>query len=351
MSGSNGEENATLRKELGVFGLSDTEIDTYLALLSRGEATTRTVADDADVTQRAVYDIVERLEQRGFVRVKDHASPTTIRALPPDEAIGNLSSKLESIIPVLEERFNATSKQAPEIKMIKSRDTALKHIRSAISDAEHEALIAIPEHVFTEIESELRDAVDRDVLVFLLLGEMKRGETLDQVAGVADAVRYWNASLPFVYGIDDESAMIGDPEILKNPHTGEDAVTVSQRHLTGSILGMYLGAYWPTCTELYVTEPDPLPKTFDWFRHGVFQALLHHRGGTDLCADIITVDGEEFSGRVTEVRQAFVEPRTNDYTLETSLFLETEDDEVSFGGPGAFIEDYEAEAVTLRTDS
>jgi sugar-specific transcriptional regulator TrmB len=343
-------DESGLREELSVFGLSDTEIDTYLAVLSKGEASTRVIAEDAGVTQRAVYDIAERLETRGLVRVKEHASPTMIRALPPGEAIANLSERLEALAPSLEDRFNETTEEAPEIQIIRSRDTALKRLRSAIDGAELGLFLAIPHAIYPAVESELRAAVDRGVLVFLLLGEFDV-ETLDagEFEGVADAVRYWHAALPFLYVVDDDSAMIGDSDLLLRQNSDEEAVTVSQEHLTGSILGMYLSAYWSTATELYVTEPDPLPGTYDWFRAAVLHAYLHHQQGTELWVEATSVDGDEVFGRVKEVRQALVEPSTNGYTLEMCLVLETRDGEVTFGGPGAFIEDYEAESVTLKT--
>ncbi|EJN57565.1 hypothetical protein HSB1_39260 [Halogranum salarium B-1] len=352
MNTTNGaRDDSTLRDELSVFGLSDTEIDTYLALLSLGEAPTRAVAEEADVTQRAVYGIAERLERRGLVRVKEHASPTTISALPPREAIANLSTRLEALTPSLEERFEQTTKEAPEIQMVKSRETALKRLRNALLEAETEAFVAVPAHVYPEIETELRDAAKRGVFTFLILGEIDDPEDeTHNFTGVADVVRYWDAGLPFLYIVDDLSAMIGDPDVLALSHNDKEAVTVSQEHLTGSIVGLYLSAYWAASKIQYVTEPDPLPASFNWFREAVFQAFLHQQEGHDLWADIVTESGAEISGKVTEVRQAFIEPSTNDYTLETSLYLETDDGEVSAGGPGAFIEDYRGETVTLRTE-
>mgnify|MGYP000058943573 CR=1 FL=1 len=345
-------DDARLREELRVFGLSDTEIDTYLALLECGEASTSTVAEMTDVTQRAVYNIAERLEGRGLVRVNDHASPTTIRALAPDEAIQNLSERLDSIQPSLEARYNETTPQAAEIQMVKSRETALKRLREAIRAAEHELLVAVPEEVYPKIESELRDASERDVLVFLLLGAVDEIEGDGSAfAGVADAVRYWEESLPLVYTVDDRSAMIGDSALVTGSHTDHQAVTVSQSDLSGSILGMYFSAYWPASTELYVGERDPLPKTYDWFRQATLHATLHEQAGVALYADIETEDGYSISGPVIEVRQAFVEPTTNDFTLENSVLVETDDGVVSVGGRGSFMEDYQATSVTLRPRS
>ncbi|WP_254278925.1 TrmB family transcriptional regulator [Haloarcula marina] len=351
MTQSNEINETELRNELSILGLSDTEIDTYLALLPLGEAPTSTVAEEAEVTQRAVYNIAERLEKRGLVRVKEYASPTVIQALPPAEAIGSLSERLESITGSLEDRFNETTETEPEIQMIKSRETTIKRLRESISEAESEIVVAIPEHVYPEIESDLRNAVDRDVFVLLLIGELATPGDIEQLAGVADAIRYWEESLPFVTVVDGTTSIIGEPDIFSSPSTKYEIVAVSQEHLTGSVFGMYLSAYWSASAELYVSEPDPLPKTYSWFRQAVFDAYLHEQQGTDLWADVETESGELISGAVSQVRQAIIEPATNDYTLEMSLFLETDNGEVSVGGPGAFIEDYEGKTVRLRTNS
>ena len=167
-----------LREELGEFGFSDKEIDVYLTLLSQGEATTGTISDDANVTQQAVYTITDRLEDRGLVRVNDHASPKTIRAIPPEESMTTLTSRIDSITPVLKERFNDTEPQTPELKMVKSQKTAIKRLRDAISKAQREVIVAIPEHIYPEIESELRLQSDE---IFLFSSSSKtwmtRGST------------------------------------------------------------------------------------------------------------------------------------------------------------------------------
>lgn len=345
------EDETALREGLRVIGLSGTEVDTYLALLKRGEATTRTVADDVDVTQRAVYDITERLENRGLVRVNDHASPTTIRALPPSESIRGLTDQLESIRPSLEDRFTETAPQAPEIQVVKTRETALKRVRSAISEAEHEILLSIPESIYAEIEPDLRAAVKRGVLVLLVIGE---ASDIDgngaRFAGSVDVVRYWNESLTFLYAVDGETAMVGDPALLSGTHADEEGIVVSQQNLVGSISGLYLSGYWPASTEAFVTDPQPLPQTFEWFRQALIHATLYRRQGTNLWADVVTTDGRELTGSVAQVRQALIEPATNEFTLQASLSIETDTGTVTIGGPGSFVEDYEARSVTLRSD-
>ncbi|WP_228546376.1 TrmB family transcriptional regulator [Halegenticoccus tardaugens] len=346
-----------LREELGDFGFSDKEIDVYLALLSRGEATTSTISEDADVSQQAVYNITARLEDRGFVRVNDHASPKTTRAIPPKKSMANLTERIGSITPILTDRFNDTKPQTPELKMVKSQETALKRLRNAISNAQREVIVAIPEHVYPEIEAELQAAIERDLLVFLFVQDVDDlDEARKRFAGAANVVRCWSESILFLYATDTQStnpsisqaALIGDAQLLSGNHDSGDGVAVSERHLAGSVHGVYFSAYWPAGTEVFITDPDPLPKTFEWFRQAVFQAMLHQKADTDLWAEIDTTSGETISGNVSQIRQALIEPTTNEYTLETSLYLETDVGEVSVGGQNAIIEDYEATSVTLQ---
>jgi predicted DNA-binding transcriptional regulator len=342
--------STSVREELRQFGFSDAEVETYLGVLSRGEATARTVASETSVSQRAVYDIVERLERRGLVRVKDHASPTTVRAVPPDEAIGALTTRLESITPALEEQFSDSRPKAPEMRMVKSRETAVGRLRRAVREAAREVLLALPGDLLPEVRDDLRDAVDRGALVFLLLGDAEGPGRVrpEEYVDLASAVRCWKADLPYLFAVDQERAMIGGSDLVASTPTHEPGVAVSQEHLTGSVLGLFLSAYWPASTEVHVADPLPLPREFDWFRRCVFCAAQHRRHGRSLHATVETVSGTSVTGPVVEVRHAFLEPPTNEFPLETSLVVSTDEGRVSVGGIGSFIEDYEAASVTLR---
>ncbi|WP_135305410.1 TrmB family transcriptional regulator [Haloarcula amylovorans] len=341
--------DTALKEKLASFGLSEKEIESYLALLSRGEATTSTISEDADVTQQGVYKIAERLEERGLAQVNSHASPTTIRAVPPATAMATLSDEIDSMTPLLEERFNESQPQSPKVQMMKSRETVLKRAKKAISQAEKEVILAIPEHIYPELESELRAAVDREILVLLLIGKANVGEEDGtRFAGVADVVHSWNESVPFLYTVDDRTALIGGAEVVSGSNTDEDAVEVTRSRLTGTVLGTYLGTFWPASNEVFVTDPYPLPRTFDWFRQAVLHATLYKSNGIDLWADIETGSGETLSGPVREIRQGLVEPPTNEFSLQTSLNIESDQGEVSIGGPTPFMEDYEGKRITLR---
>jgi HTH-type transcriptional regulator, sugar sensing transcriptional regulator len=356
MTQSASHTDAALRANLAEFGFSTKEIDVYLTLLVHGEATTNTLSQEADVTQQAVYSITDRLEKRGVVRVNNHASPKTISAVSPERSMTNLSSRIDAMIPALEDRFTEEKPQTPELKIVHSRETAINRLKTAISQVEQEAFVAIPEYVYPKIETELRAAVDRDALVLLLVQGIDDGaEAAGRFSGAANVVRTWSERSTFIYVVDNstanQTAFIGDADLLSGPHATGDGVAVSQAHLTSAILGLYYSAYWPVAAESVVTEPDPLPKTFEWFRQAIFQAALHDQCGTELRADVATTDGVTVSGRITGIRQSFIEPTTSTFPLENSLALETDDGTVSVGGPGAFLEEHAGASVTLYPDS
>lgn len=343
------DTDGSLVAVLSSIGLSEASIQTYLALLSRGEATTRPLAEDAGITQRAVYDIVERLADRGLVHVNDHASPTTVRAIPPDEAISDLTSQLDSIRPELEERFVETAPQTTEIQMIKTRETVLKQLHEAIETASNEILLSIPTFLYPELKSTLKAANERGVFVLLILsGPNELDETTESFDGVATAVRRWKQDLTVVSVVDNEMAMIGDPALLSNARTTEEYVSLSQRHLAGSVSGLYLSGYWPASTEVFVVDPKELPRTFGWFRRALLCATLHYHTGRDLHATITTTTNDTVSGPVTDIRQALIEPFNNEFALEQVFVIESNAGTITIGGPGSFAEDYEAQSVTLR---
>ncbi|MFB6140967.1 MAG: TrmB family transcriptional regulator [Halosimplex sp.] len=349
MTDSDGGDDAALRQQLRVFGLSDNEINTYFALLERGEATASAVAEDAGVTQRTVYNIVERLAERELVRVNDHVSPTTIRALPPSEAMAEIEDRIDAMTPALEERYSATQPRTSEIEMAKSRRKALKQLRRDLAGAEFEILAAVPADVVPEIESELRVARERGVFVLLLVGETGGApDAAERYGDLATAVRCWDGEMAFAYAVDDERAMIGSPEVFDGAYFEEGVVWVSEWGLTGAVVATFLGAYWPFPEEVSVADPVDLPASFDWFRAATFTARRHVDAGADLRADIETRSGTRVAGRVVEVRQALVDPPTNDFTLENSLVIETGDGTVSVGGPGGYLEDYRFESLQLR---
>ncbi|WP_200530363.1 TrmB family transcriptional regulator sugar-binding domain-containing protein [Halorubrum sp. LN27] len=351
-------DDRTLNDLLRRFGLSDKEVDTYLSLLAHGEAKASTVADAAGVSKRYVYSVSESLAERGFVEVNDHVVPTTIRANPPDEVINRLRSDVDAIRPGLEERFSRVERQTEQFEVIKSRVTVIKRIRSLLADADSEVALSITADHLPEIRESLVEAVDRGVLVLLIVSDASGvpGGFDGELDGVASVVRTWGEAMPTLLTVDSAAGVVVPPELLRRSNTDRQAIHFSQEQLAPVIVGSFLGNYWPAADELATAAPAPLPAEYANFRHTVLQATLRLRAGE---TPRVTVGGRrtdddesvEIVGRVVESKQGMVEPTTNEFPVEHSLVVETDDGEtVTVGGQGAFVEDVEADLVRIEAE-
>jgi len=235
--------------------------------------------------------------------------------------------------------------------VIKSRETVYKRIRELIADSESELTLSLPADRLSMVESELRAAVDRGVLVLLLLTETD--SCPDGAAeGLASITRIWQEPMPAMVTVDDRVGLVAPAEMLASGHTDTQAIVFTHPQLGPVIVGSFVGNYWPVATEVAVADPLALPMTESDVRKAVVQATLWLQREADLRARIEgrwidTRDSVEFEGTVVTTVQGIVEPTNSRFPIEASLTLEYDDMQVTVGGEGAFIEDIEAERVTL----
>lgn len=327
----------------------------YFVLLRHGEATVNEISDAADISVRYVYEIAERLADRGVLKVNDHESPTTIRAVPPDEAIDGIVSDLNEVGDELRDLYNAPGPQKVEFDLIESLQTARKRVQTILSGAAEEVVLAIPGTRLSAFAAELEEAAERGVTVLLLVEENRANPTYELVEHPRIVVRVWDGPLPLMAAADVETGVIGPAESLTSNDADRSIVMVRQPQLVGTIVGSFLSNYWPPAEEVYVPDPSPLPQTFTHFRSAVLEAALRLNAGDAITATAevhsLNVDWPEdddtVSGEVVEVRQGLVKPTTNTFPVEASLVVETDRGRVTVGGEGALLEDLEAEAVTL----
>jgi sugar-specific transcriptional regulator TrmB len=336
------------------FGLSDKEVDTYLTLLEHGEAKASTVAEAAGVSKRYVYSASEELEARGFVTVNDHVTPTTIRANPPGEVVDRLANDAQSMRPALEARFSRAETATEPFEVVKSRVTVVKRIRRAIDEASEEVTLSFPLDRLDEVADELCDAVDRGVLVLLLLtGVDGPGVDLtERSPGVATAARTWGQPMPSMLTVDGRTGVVAPAEMVARTNSGTQAIVFSQQQLGPVIVGSFLGNYWPAAAEAVMTDPAPLPASYTNFRHAVLQSELHRRSSDAVVAHVSgrwtdSGDPVDATGEVVDVSQGLVAPANNEFPVQHSLTIEVDGERVTVGGKGAFVEDIEADRVAL----
>lgn len=351
-------EDETLVKALSEFGLSEKAINTYLVVLERGEAKMSIIADQADVSKRYAYDTAETLAERGFVEVDDHSVPTTVRAVPPEEVIGGLTGRLESIESTLSTRYTDAGEPESDFEVIKSRTTTLKRIDELLAAAENEVELSLPATVLPQFTDRLRSLINDGVLVLLLVSGAESGQLfLDgKYDDIATITHVWSEHMAVMVTVDDTSALTCSSETITSSQSDEPAAALTQELITPSMTGSFLANFWAATDEVDHVPPGDLPIDSTCFRRIIVETLLHRRTGTTVEACVTgtpvatdsDVETETITGVVRDVKQALLQPVTNDFPIQNTVVLQTVDGVVSVGGPGAFVEDFEAERIELR---
>jgi hypothetical protein len=200
----------------------------------------------------------------------------------------------------------------------------------------------------------LSAARERGVLVLVLLGGVVDAEEASLAAAedCASVVRVWaERGHQFTATVDGDAAAVGDANLLHGEHRTDDhALLVENSRKLAWAVESLTGNFWAAADEAFVRDPVALPASFRSFRHAVVQATLHRRAGTPVRveASVAGDAGGTVTGRVLDVNQTVLDPTTGDIGIENGLAVETTDDDVvTVGGTGAFLEDVEATAVRL----
>ncbi len=133
-------------------GLSKYEAKAYVTLLSLGEANARELSEKARIPRTKIYEVLEKLERRGFVE-KQPSSPVIFRALDPNKTVGlmwkSLIEKSQKCLETLEKIKVEKSTQPSFVWMIKGRSGVEIKFRE-ISERANELIVALFDSSFAD---------------------------------------------------------------------------------------------------------------------------------------------------------------------------------------------------------
>ena len=159
-----------LRDELVDLGLTPKESNVVLVVYARGETRVSEVATAADVSRAFVYRRSDQLAERGFVVVDEESSPKTLAPRDPDELVAQFRETLTAIVSGVEERYDEDRTATDQVEVVSSPQTVVSRIRELLGETRREAFLSVPASVYPDVESTLRETVDRGVLTLLLVG-------------------------------------------------------------------------------------------------------------------------------------------------------------------------------------
>jgi hypothetical protein len=240
----------------------------------------------------------------------------------------------------------------PGLEIHRTQSAVVDAIRALIDSAEDSLTVAVPESSLPTFAPQLRAAIERDVLVLLLVhGDATAPTPAD--GDVATAVRTIASDVaPLLVTADIQRGLTGHYRLLTDSRAEYQATEFDNENLARDEFTMFLGSHWLMGTERYVASVCEFPRTFAAFQFAVLMAALALRAGIPITARArvrSTTDRTEttISGRVINVRQSIVYPASSKNPAERSLTVETDDGPVTVGGAGATKEDYECREITL----
>lgn len=240
------------------------------------------------------------------------------------------------------------------LTVVEGSEAIRDHLQALVEDAQRELTLSVPEPVLDQLRPALSDAVDRGVIVLLLVygGE----NTPDSLDGIATLVAYDDGLSPLIAMADGDLTAFGWAWATDPSADDQRLSVLNNTHFANAIYGEFVGNQWANAKELYSAPPPSLPLTTTAMRRAVLVATLHLRRQRRIRAvctaspagrtpsGLATVDG-----RVIGVRQAFIYPRTNRFPSESALVLRTDEGRATVGGLGAYEEEYAATEITLET--
>ena len=327
----------------------------YLTILDHGTATVSQVVSDSDVSQRHVYQMCERLDERGLVVLNDHVRPSVVRAQTADTAVGSIDQRLAELEADIDDQLDGEEVTELEVELVKSSRTLVKRWRRDIESATEEVFLCLPADAVDRFRPVLAAAIDRGVAVYLLLTDPGLdGFDASDVAGHATLARTWAYEPRPLLTVDRERMVLDDPKLLVEGPTDGSAISLTRSAVAGNLFSTYQSNYWQIASEVFRCDRDTLPGTYPTLRSAIIQATLHDRAGHDLTATVTARDTttgeivELASVPIVEIRQGLLDPFTNEFPIENSLRVEYDGEVVSVGGVNSVIEDYGALDIRLE---
>jgi sugar-specific transcriptional regulator TrmB len=175
------------RDTLREMGLNAYEIDAYTVLLKGGQMTAMEISRDASVPYSKIYDVLNSLKQKGWVKSSE-SRPFKYYPVPPVEAATFTKLKLEDkcqswestvteeLQPLYEKRVLV---ERPDMLILRGQQAVLTKLEEVLMKATKEVMIAAPE--FARAIISLSDTLIGGLKRTVSLKLMVAGKTEDWV--------------------------------------------------------------------------------------------------------------------------------------------------------------------------
>ena len=344
---------ASLAEKLQELGLTKREAEVYLTIWMKNGTTVKELLDLLDVHQPQLYNIIQSLIRKGFVKASA-GRPRIYVASDIVPLIDVQKMKLDILKESLREELvklrNRTEDETPYISIVRSLEGILAAIIEIINSAEVEIRAELPYTIFSEIQPYLLGALQRGVNLYLLV--YPQNETFEEFQRFRDRVKIRTSELGnFLLVISDLSVAVYSKRRFfsarKLPVSNSEiyGYEIQEKDLLLRLLNIH-NNLWMKAKEVICWEhtPDVYPKTFLEFSMALNEIETLFRLGY---VPVVTIEGRyvkdgqpvKLTGKARSVNRA---------GIISNFVLDLGTREVTVGGFDAEIEDIEAQKVVIE---
>lgn len=344
---------ATLIEKLQELGLTKREAEVYLTIWIKNGATVKELLDSLDVHQPQLYNIIQSLIRKGFVKASA-GRPRIYTATDIVSLIDVHKMKLDLLKETLKEEFmkirSRAEDEGPYISIVRSLEGVISGIIETINSAEIEIRAEMPYSIFREIKPYILSALQRGVNLYLLVYPGK--ESFEEFHRFKNQVKIRTSELGnFLLVISDLSVAVYSkrrffsPNKLPVSNSEVYGYEIQERDLLLRLLNIH-NNLWRKAKEVisWKYNPEIYPKTFLEFSMVLDEIEALFKLGY---IPIVTVEGrdvkEGFPVKLTGKARS-----VNRSGIVSNFVLETGEGEVTVGGFDAEIEDIEAQRVIIE---
>lgn len=353
--------DSELKEALHTLNLSQYQADAYAAAIRLGSASAVNIANQADVPKSRIYDVLRKLESRGYVETYEQDS-LHARALDPTEVISELEEQADLLTDAaerIEELWANPAVEESQITLVKRRDTVYEQANRFIQDATNEIQVTTTPAQFNMLRPELSTAIDRDVYIQLTLLPAEEGTVIApedvELQHVVNEARHRTLPGPFVLIVDRAKTCFAPESPAFNNVYGVIADNYPIAHVFHRYFQTTLWDAWETIHSAQAEDP---PITYVNLRHCITDlepiladgAKVHVtvNGVETYSRDPVTVSGVVKELKYSKATGIAGTPELSDITRQVAVVITDGDVEYTVGGWYARIEDIEMRRLTIE---
>jgi sugar-specific transcriptional regulator TrmB len=342
--------------QLQDIGLTEYQSRAYVAAVSLGTATPGELADESEVPQARIYDVIEDLSEQGFVEEQIQDDTKVVSAPDPgvvleefkDRHVDEFNTTVQSAISDLSRMYQRETNTGGFVSMVSLEKSARRHIRRAIDDADWWLSLSLPQATYDAVADEVTTAIDRGVTVRLVVHD-DIDATGEQERSLPADVNVRHRSIADTLAVADRSYGVFSSEL---PHADSSPYIVTQEANLVLLFQNYFQQFWSTSEVVQTGNSFPRWYLDPW---RVITDLGTALEEMSLTARVIGYrSAEDRDGKWTGevVGSELAGPVESDFTsalpVRATLRVDTGDELLTVGGWKATVEDVAASAIRLE---